>query len=806
MNNAKNLLLSALLASPAAAQGGLTLPPSEPDAGGANVPNLGMHHIKQDGGVLPSQTFFLPAGTIPAAPGPLGWVIQGPGIWTPDKVPPGGDQAALDAILTIATDDEYPQELTLTNTDPSGSLDGTAVDALGDPIHFNLHWPPEPPEPFWLEDVGLDPRSPTEDLQSVIDDVLATGSKDRVQEGIDILLGTNESGALTNKAYLGFDLIHIYGRKDNQTFDETTRNIEVTQLWYGTEIYTDATQMLVPTHGDYTITWKIRGLGDPGPKRRRAFPIDEVAPMIMKKVGNSLFWKRNSWIWKWFDVVVDPHDGRKFSLESMYELHTGTPFTETGEPVPTYADVNPGDPRYWLHVNRKFDFGAFVGQDDITDLTAWQSTDLDLDGRVGGYLADGTDTGSAYDAVDNASAQFNSYGVNEYAVPMVDWSTGPYDMPYFSYDSSFATIRKGQGFDLTIRYGQGAMQAGIYMWGWRIHPPRINWIETYSPGQMLPSGAPKDWRFGHKWDEVEALGLDAIGDNAPEKVIYTALVEFDQSAGTQADVDAFAARVDGMLDFIRHREGLPPTPGVANFPDPAADINFLFTNLDMYADRQTIAAAGKGSWVENDVITITVHNDDKVTRFFRVVDFGTTDYQYNGTDMGRLDWKPVFGFPQIAASAWSGLFGAQGYDTPFWNGSELEGTGNPFYVHPDLPFQAPLMPFPGLDFEPSERDLLHHYNSLLPFSGPGFHNVQEGVFTIWGNNQLAFKQTGDPNIWAWSYGAPVHPGETRTFHVEMPRAMSLNNGAMYMFDPQFHSHSIYTMHPVSEVKPEHLKD
>ena len=41
MNNAKNLLLSALLASPAAAQGGLTLPPSEPDAGGANVPNLG---------------------------------------------------------------------------------------------------------------------------------------------------------------------------------------------------------------------------------------------------------------------------------------------------------------------------------------------------------------------------------------------------------------------------------------------------------------------------------------------------------------------------------------------------------------------------------------------------------------------------------------------------------------------------------------------------------------------------------------------------------------------------------------------
>ena len=40
----------------------------------------------------------------------------------------------------------------------------------------------------------------------------------------------------------------------------------------------------------------------------------------------------------------------------------------------------------------------------------------------------------------------------------------------------------------------------------------------------------------------------------------------------------------------------------------------------------------------------------------------------------------------------------------------------------------------------------------------------------------------------------------------MPRSMPLNNGAMYMFDPQFHQASIFTNHPDSELQPEGLDD
>ncbi|QDU69601.1 hypothetical protein [Engelhardtia mirabilis] len=805
MKTTTNCLAAAFAAAALAPAALAQLPPTQTDAGGRNVPNIGVHDMKktaaENGGRIPSGGITLLPGTVlPNNPKPLGWVLTAANLYLPDTAEPGvGDQAALNATYALTSDDQYPLDLDFSNSDPSGSIDNSAVDVNGDPIHFNLHWPQGEPDKFWLTDVGLEPNSPVDDLEEIVNDIYKTGNQSRVQEALDILLGTNVSGALTNRAYLGFELLHYKGRKDNQTFDPVTRNLEITQLWYGNEIRSSHNMVKVPAHGDYTITWKIRGLGDPGPNHEFAFPIDEFTAIPMKKTANSLFWFRNAWVWKWFDVVDPlPGDVRKYSLEQFFQIHTGTPFDEFGQPVPSYADVNPGDARYWLYVNRKMDMGSYVGgQGDITSLTRFQQYDLDQDGRIGGYLANGTDTGLAYDGATNSQAQFNSYGNQEYAVPLLDWSQGPTTIPFFGYDSSFTTVRKGQGFDLTVRYGQGLSQAGIYVWGWREHPPRINWLESYAEGEILASGAPKDWRFGHKWDEVQALGVDAIGDLVPEKALHNALIEYGASAGTSADRRTFLRKTKNLMPQIADRRGLPATPGVLAFPNPEADLNLFYGNLDIWGDIERISAAGKKTWTEGDKIKVTIYNDDAVTRYFRVVDFGTTDYQYNGLDMGLLDWKPVFGFPQIAAMAWSGLFGAQGYAVDHWSTTALNGTGNPFYVDPMF---ADLPNF----WQPGVRDLKHDYDDLTGFSGPGFHVVQDGVFSVWGNNQLASKPTGDANIWNYSYGKPIPPKSVRTFDVEMPRAAALNNGAMYIFDPQFHFTSIFTNHPVAELVPEGL--
>ena len=794
----RSLIALALVAGPLAPHHGSQLPPTATDAGGANVPNLGMQELEQGGGLLKTEDDIplLPGQIAPVNPAPLGWVYAN-SKYGPDYAGPAGDQLALDALLALGSAAEYPQDLWLSNTDPSGSLDESAVDTQGDPIHFNLHWPQAKPDAFWLSDIGLAPNSPTEDLEQIAEEILLTGSKARIPEALDILLGTNSSGALTGRAYEGFELLHIQGARDNQTFDPVTRNVEVTQIWYGNEIRSDAHLLQLPVHGDYTITWKVRGLGDPGADRSRAFPIDEFAPHVMKMSANAGFWLQNSWVWKWLAVVQHPTLGRKYALESLWQAHTGTPLDGAGQPVPSYDQLAPGDPRTWLYANRRFDMGSFVGESDIQDTTPWKTLDLDLDGQIGGHLVDGTDTGLPYDATTNPNAQFNQYGNNEYGVPVLDWSRGPAVAPHFSYDSSFTTVRKGQGFDVTIRYGQGLNQTGIYNWGWRVHPPRIHWIETYGEDEILPGGAPKSWRYGHKWEEVESLGLAAIGDFAPEKVLHTALVDYQASAGAPADVTAFGQAVDGLFALIHDRRTLPPTPGVVGFPDPAADANLCMSNLDIWGDRSTIGSGAEKSWDEGDTLRITVYNDDNVTRFFRIVDFGTTDYQYNGTDLGRLDWKPVYGVPQFVAQAWAGGFGPQSAPLSHWVGGQLDGLGNPFYVDPLEQDLANYWPA-------GERDLTHEFQTAEGFSGPGFHAFVPGSQAPWGHNGLAGQPTGSAGLWDYAYGAPIPPKTVKTFQIEVSRAQALNNGALYVFDPQFHFTGIYTMHPRSESEVEGL--
>ena len=783
----------------ALAQGGPSLPPVPSDAGGQNVPNLGMQRLKVDtaaSGYLQSGAIPLPSSAIIAPPEALGNTGV-PGFYFPDV---GVDTS----LYAFANDAEYPEELWFSNSDPSGSLDGTAVDGNGDPIHFNLNWPQEKAPSVFIADMGLDASSPTDDLQAVIEDILATGSKARVQEGLDILMGTNFSGALSDKVYRGYELLNYRGRKENHTYDPVTKNITIEQLWWDNEIRTNSNMLEVPAYGDYTITWKLRGLGDIGANRERAFPIDEFTALPMKETANAYFWNRNAWIWKWFGMVEGSDgSGRKFTLEDIWAAHTGT------DAAPSYADIAPPNPQFWLHADRKFNFGSYLGKGQLDDPdNRFETMDLDMSGGIGGFLVDGTDTGSAYDASTNPSAQFNAYGNNEVAVPMVDWSQGPYNLPYFGYDSTFTTIRKGMATDVTVRYGQGMNQAGLYMWGWRVHPPRINWIETFSDGQILPSGAPKQWRFGTKWDSVAGMGVSALGNHSPEKAIYNALVAFDASG----DTVAFESAVQGapgrtMVDHMRDRRGLPPVADIPGFPNPVADVNLLFSNLDISGDRDKIQSGLKRNWKEGDVITFTIHNDDDFTRFFRTVDFGTTDYQYDGFDMGIFDWKPTFGVPQVAASAWSGLFGVQGFDTSFWTGSELGGTGNPFFVDGSAPFGTDHAgSFPTLSFNGSDYDLQHHYSDLSGFSGPGFHAVVGGGTYPWGNNQLAGKPTGAFGIWSYAYGKPIPAHTTVTFEVEAPRGSALNNGALYIFDPQFHFASIWTMHPTSELVPEGLGD
>ncbi|MDG1498892.1 MAG: hypothetical protein P8R48_02890, partial [Planctomycetota bacterium] len=114
MNHTKQTILSLAalgLATATATGQGVTLPPAITDAGGANVPNLGMQQLKVEtagGGYLQSPNVNMPAGTIL----PASAMGQATGtLYEPDS-------GVSTPLYSFQDDTQFPQALTFSNTDP----------------------------------------------------------------------------------------------------------------------------------------------------------------------------------------------------------------------------------------------------------------------------------------------------------------------------------------------------------------------------------------------------------------------------------------------------------------------------------------------------------------------------------------------------------------------------------------------------------------------------------------------------------------------------------------------------------------
>ncbi|MGR3177152.1 MAG: hypothetical protein ACUZ8E_03740 [Candidatus Anammoxibacter sp.] len=238
------------------------------------------------------------------------------------------------------------------NTDPGGIDDGTALDADGKAIEFNLHVPPDFTIEKPLADLGLENNSPEDDLKDLLDQmtVQEMDLDEReilVQQAIDILLGTNESGKLNTKAYLNFPLLNITSGNEEkikrvnewnnvETFDEKG-NVDVKLIYYGQDIDADTFLLEIPPafmDEPFTIKFTINNM-----KQLRCF-----APTIMCQLPNPNF-----------PAADDAEPFGKFSNgpktipygaydASFYEMDRLVRLDENGEPL---LDNN-GEPRIAL--------------------------------------------------------------------------------------------------------------------------------------------------------------------------------------------------------------------------------------------------------------------------------------------------------------------------------------------------------------------------------------------------------------------------------------------------------------------------
>ncbi len=250
--------------------------------------------------------------------------------------------------------------------------------------------------------------------------------------------------------------------------------------------------------------------------------------------------------------------------------------------------------------------------------------------------------------------------------------------PYKGFDSVWVAFNPGQVVDLSIDYPPVRMLRGVYTWGWREHPPRIQFLQpVYEITNVHTGGIELDPQGkSYAYRNRTNLTLDAISESSPEKKMLrvanaamngtsTVVIErwlTDENIGPSGTwVDwADLARTQTQLpqeawDLLAD-EGL--TPG--NFGD--YDMISVYMNNEMYGSGPWVNEVD--GWAQGDAFKVKLINLDNHTHYFRNVDFGHRLHDDiarccggGDTSFEIMNFKPSYGAPKVAEMQWRAGWG-----------------------------------------------------------------------------------------------------------------------------------------------------
>jgi len=253
--------------------------------------------------------------------------------------------------------------------------------------------------------------------------------------------------------------------------------------------------------------------------------------------------------------------------------------------------------------------------------------------------------------------------------------------PFKGMDAVWIAMFPGQVMNVSVNYATIRQWRGVYTWGWREHPPRIQFLQ--------PTYDIFDGREGREGEVVrdpqsdsfitrnrEDLTLDAIGDAAPEmKMLKVAEAVLDGAApGT---IEAWLMEPDqgpqGMwfewADLSKIQTQLPPEAW-----DMLADEGITpgnFGDYNMITALVNNEAYGEGPfsnevirWDQGDTFKVKLINLDNHTHYFRNVDFGPRLHDDilrccggGETSFEIMNFKPSYGAPKVAEMQWRAGWG-----------------------------------------------------------------------------------------------------------------------------------------------------
>jgi len=255
---------------------------------------------------------------------------------------------------------------------------------------------------------------------------------------------------------------------------------------------------------------------------------------------------------------------------------------------------------------------------------------------------------------------------------------GSVQFPFKAFDGVWVPFSPGEVVELTMALPPLGLQRGIYTWGWRVHPPRIQFLQTVfetvnahtQEVELDPQGQSYAYR-----NRTE-LTIDNIGDAAPEKKMYT-VAQAVLAGASPASIEAWLSREDegprgtwdAWADLAKNQRQLPPeawdvlqAEGIEPGTFGPYRMVSAYVNNEMYGEGPDGATIQ--GWNQGDRFQVKLINLDGHTHYFRNVDFGprlnadiSECCSAGSHSFEIMNFKGVYGIPKVAESQWRAGWG-----------------------------------------------------------------------------------------------------------------------------------------------------
>lgn len=259
-----------------------------------------------------------------------------------------------------------------------------------------------------------------------------------------------------------------------------------------------------------------------------------------------------------------------------------------------------------------------------------------------------------------------------------DWKfPGSVQFAFKGLDSVWQPINGDTVTTISVAHPPLGLLNGIYTWGWRQHPPRIQFLQPVFEIVNAHTGQveldPEGQSFALR---NRLLTINDIGDAAPEKKMYT-VAQAALSGATPNQVANMLTKANvaprgtwqEWANLVENQRELPPeawdvlaAEGIGQGSFGPYRFVVAYLNQEMYGEGpqgDTIQSFNQG-----DRFPIKIINLDKNSHYYRLVDFGPRLHNdiaglgnAGGHSFETFNFKPVYGAPKVAELQWRAGWG-----------------------------------------------------------------------------------------------------------------------------------------------------